>query len=127
MHSVQFYYCEHCENLVEMVHSSGVNLVCCGQDMTELTPNTTDAAGEKHLPVITQEGNKIHVEVGSTAHPMGADHYIAFICLETKQGCQRKELRIDAPPCADFMLTEGDQPVAVYAYCNLHSLWMTEL
>lgn len=127
MHTAQFYICEHCENLVEVVHSSGVPLVCCGQNMTELTPNTTDAAGEKHLPVLTQEGNRVHVEVGSAPHPMETGHYIAFICLETKQGCQRKELKADAAPAADFMLADGDQPIAAYAYCNLHSLWMTEL
>ena len=53
--------------------------------MVELKANSTDAAGEKHVPVITVEGNKVHVVVGSVLHPMTEEHSIQFIALETKR------------------------------------------
>ena len=94
--------------------------------MTELIPNTTEAAGEKHLPVVSQEGNTIRVCVGSAAHPMSTEHSIQWICLESAEGCQLKKLSPDTAPEAEFSLTQGDAPKAAYAYCNLHGLWKTE-
>jgi superoxide reductase len=66
----KFYLCKHCGNLVGMVHNSGVPIICCGEPMNELVPNTTDGAAEKHVPVVSIEGNMVTVEVGSVAHPM---------------------------------------------------------
>ena len=91
--------------------------------MTELVPNTTDAAQEKHVPVVTVDGSTIHVRVGSADHPMTEEHLIEWIFVETKQGGQRKALSAGDAPAADFALTGGDEAVAVYAYCNLHGLW----
>ncbi len=123
----KFYLCETCKNVVEMVHDSGVTPVCCGKPMMELVPNTTDAAGEKHLPVISQSGNTVQVSVGSAAHPMSEEHSIQWICLESAEGCQLKKLSADAAPEAVFALADGDAPKAVYAYCNLHGLWKTDI
>ena len=67
---MQFYICEHCGNIVTFVKSSGVPVMCCGQKMTELIPGTTDAAVEKHVPVIQAEGAQVTVTVGSVEHPM---------------------------------------------------------
>ena len=122
----KFFICEHCGNMVGMIHNAGVPLVCCGQKMTELVANTTDAAKEKHVPVVKQEGDTVLVEVGSTSHPMGADHLIEWIYLETEQGGQRKALSPDAAPKASFVLKD-DKPLAAFAYGNLHGLWKTEL
>ena len=94
--------------------------------MVELKANSTDAAGEKHVPVITVDGNKVHVVVGSVLHPMTEEHSIQFIALETKQGVQRKALLPTDQPVADFVLAEGDEVVAAYEYCNLHGLWKAE-
>ena len=80
----------------------------------------------KHVPVITVEGNKVHVVVGSVLHPMTEEHSIQFIALETKQGVQRKALLPTDQPVADFVLAEGDEVVAAYEYCNLHGLWKVE-
>ena len=55
----RFYICRHCGNLIGMVHDSGVPVVCCGEKMEPLVPNTVDAAGEKHLPVVTVEGSTL--------------------------------------------------------------------
>lgn len=122
----KFFLCERCGNLVGIVKESGVPMMCCGQKMTELKPNTSDGAQEKHVPVLFREGDKVTVQVGSVAHPMLPAHYIEWISLETKQGNQRKALQPGEAPQAVFALSEGDEPVAAYAYCNLHGLWKAE-
>ena len=122
----KFFICEHCGKIVALVKESGAPLLCCGQEMKELIPGTTEAAAEKHLPVYTVENNKITVTVGEVLHPMLPEHYIEWISLQTKQGNQRKALKPGDKPEACFAICEGDEVVAVYAYCNLHSLWKTE-
>ena len=119
----QFFICEKCGNMIAMVKSSGVPVMCCGQKMTELIPGTSDGAHEKHVPVFTVEGNQVHVKVGEVAHPMLDAHYIEWISIQTKQGNQRKCLKPGDKPEACFMICDGDEVEAVYAYCNLHSLW----
>ena len=89
----------------------------------EIVPGTTDAAVEKHVPVWTVENGIVHVKVGSVEHPMLPEHYIEWVSLHTKQGNQRKELHPGEKPEVCFALCEGDEVEAVYAYCNLHSLW----
>ena len=98
-------------------------VVCCGEEMKELIPNTTDAAVEKHVPVVKVEGQKVTVTVGAAEHPMVPEHYIQWIAVATEQGNQRKELAPGGKPQAEFMICEGDQVKEVYAYCNLHGLW----
>ena len=84
----KFYICKHCGNMVGMIKDAGVPIICCGEPMTELTPNTVEASNEKHLPAVTVDGNNVHVEVGTVAHPMLAAHYIEWIYLETEKGGQ---------------------------------------
>lgn len=122
----RFFRCEHCGNIIAMVHSSGVPVVCCGEPMKELIPNTSEGAGEKHLPVIEVNSNKVLVKVGSVPHPMLEEHYIEWISLETKFGNQRKALKPGDEPKACFTICEGDEVIAAYAYCNIHSLWKSE-
>jgi len=119
----KFYICEHCGNIIAMVKDAGVPVMCCGGKMKELIPGTTDAAVEKHVPVYHVENNIVTVTVGSTEHPMQTEHYIEWISLQTKQGNQRKLLQPSDKPTVSFALCEGDEVEAVYAYCNLHSLW----
>ncbi len=123
---MKFYICKHCGNLVGMIHDSGVPLVCCGEPMKELVPNTTDAAGEKHLPVVKVEGSTVTVTVGSVAHPMTDAHLIQWVYLQTEKGGQRKTLTAADAPSVTFELSADDKPVAAYAYCNLHGLWKTD-
>ena len=120
---MKFYICEHCGNMIAMVKDSGVPVMCCGQKMTEIVPGTADAAVEKHVPVWEVRDNKVHVTVGAVEQPMLPQHYIEWIAVQTKQGNQRKTLQPGEAPAACFALCEGDEVVAVYAYCNLHSLW----
>lgn len=119
----KYYICERCGNIVAMVRDAGVPIMCCGQKMKELIPGTTDAAQEKHVPVYKVEGSKVTVTVGSVEHPMLDNHYIEWVALETTQGTQRKTLKPGEKPQVCFALAEGDEVKAVYAYCNLHSLW----
>ena len=122
----KFYICRHCGNLVGMVHDSGVPIVCCGEKMQPLVPNTVEASGEKHLPAVTMEDGVLHVRVGSVEHPMLPEHYIQWIYVMTENGGQRRAFKPGDAPEASFCLG-GDKAVAVYAYCNLHGLWMTQL
>ena len=120
---MKFFICEHCGNIIAMVRDKGVPVMCCGQKMTEIVPGTTEAAVEKHIPVYEVKDNKVYVTVGSVEHPMLPEHYIEWIALETTNGNQRKPLKPGDAPKAVFALNEGDEVLAVYAYCNLHSLW----
>ena len=119
----KFYVCKHCGKIIAVVKESGVPVMCCGQKMTEIVPGSVDAAAEKHVPVWTVEGNTVNVKVGEVAHPMLPEHYIEWVSLQSKCGNQRKQLRPGEAPEVSFALTDGDEVEAVYAYCNLHSLW----
>ena len=120
---LKFYLCEHCKNQVQMVKDSKVPPFCCGSKMKELIPGTVDASLEKHVPQVKVEGKKVFVEVGSVEHPMIDVHYIEWIALESKDGYQLKYLNPNDAPKVVFDLSEDDEYVAVYAYCNLHGLW----
>lgn len=119
----QFLICRHCGNIVAMIRNKGVPIYCCGEEMEELLPGTTEAAEEKHLPVYCVDGNTVHVSVGSIEHPMTDEHYIEWICLETEQGVQYAHLDPNEKPMAKFALSDGDEIRGVYAFCNQHDLW----
>ena len=117
----EIYKCMVCGNIVEVLHGGAGELTCCGQAMKLLKENTTDAALEKHVPVIEKVAGGVKVSVGSVLHPMTPEHYIEWI-----------EIIADGKSYRQF-LKPGDQPVAVFnvdaanivarEYCNLHSLW----
>jgi superoxide reductase len=118
---LQVYRCPLCGNMVEVVHAGGGTLVCCGQPMELQTENTTDAATEKHVPVIEQTDGGIRVVVGSVAHPMGDDHYIEWIEVVANGKSYRQFLSPNESPEAFFPLSGAD--ITARAYCNLHGLW----
>ena len=122
----RFYICEHCGNIIGVIHNAGVPMMCCGQKMTKLEAGVVEASHEKHIPVVTVEGNTVRVNVGSVTHPMSEEHHIAWVYLQTNRGGQRKCLDVTGAPEVTFALAD-ETPVAVYAYCNLHGLWMAEI
>ncbi len=122
----KFYICRHCRNLISIINSSGVPVMCCGEKMEELKPNTVDASKEKHIPIVTIKGDSVHVNVGEVTHPMTDEHYIQWIYIECENGSQYKTLKPEDAPEATFCISK-DNPIAVYAYCNIHGLWKTEL
>ena len=120
---MKFYQCKHCKQIVTKELATKVPMICCGEVMEELVPNTHDGAGEKHVPVVKVEGNTVMVSVGAVAHPMMDVHYIMFIAIETPHGKQAKYLTPEDAPDAEFLLADGEELVKAYEYCNLHSLW----
>ena len=157
MEEVSFYRCEKCGNMVASVKVGGGTLACCGQPMTKLVANSTDASKEKHVPVAVRDGIKIKVTVGSIEHPMTAEHYIEWIALAVGKQVEIKHLQPGMAPKAVFTYDSSEnqiiftgekdevvpncegQPcnfvynenpaveIIVYAYCNLHGLWKAEL
>lgn len=126
MKTNRFFICEHCGNIIGMIHNSGVPMMCCGQKMKELVPGTTEASLEKHIPVVEVSGDKVSVVVGSVLHPQTEEHNITWVYLQTDRGGQRKVLPVGKEPKVEFSLCD-EKPVAVYAYCNLHGLWKKDI
>ncbi len=120
---MKFYKCLHCGNIVEMVLDKGVTPSCCGESMKELIPNSVDASNEKHVPVIIEGDNKVTIKIGEAIHPMSEEHYIEWILIHTDRTIQRKYLRPNAEPVAEFALLDDEIVLSAYAYCNLHGLW----
>ena len=123
----KFFRCSKCGNIVSHYVTSGVKVMCCGEEMQELVPNSTDAAGEKHVPVVTVSENKVTVAVGSVAHPMTEEHLISWIYLETNLGGHERFLTASDAPKAEFVLAEGEKALRAYEFCNLHGLWVAEV
>ena len=126
MSNQKFYICEHCGNLIGMIHDAGVPMMCCGQKMKKLEPGVVEASHEKHIPVVKVDGNVVNVEIGSVEHPMIEAHSILWVYLQTDKGGQRKNLEVGKAPKVSFALAD-EKPVAVYAYCNLHGRWKADI
>jgi superoxide reductase len=120
---MEFFKCPRCGNIITFLHWSGVTPICCGETMQKISENTVDAAHEKHVPFVTREGNKVHVQIGSVEHPMIDVHYIEWIIVEYQNGYQVKYLHPNEEPKADFTVPENCGELKVYEYCNIHGLW----
>ena len=119
------YKCESCGTVIESLWNGNQSVSCCGTEMKLLAANTTDAAKEKHVPVITRSGNKVTVTVGSVAHPLTKEHYILFVELVAGNKVLRHDFSEgNAVATADF-LVEENVPLIAREYCNLHGLWAT--
>ncbi len=126
MCGVRFFKCNHCGNIIGVIHNAGVPMMCCGEKMQELIPGTVDAAVEKHVPVVSIDGNIVTVKVGEVEHPMVDEHFIQWVYLQTDRGGQRKCLKPGDKPEAKFALCD-EVPVAAFEYCNLHGLWKADI
>lgn len=126
MVDAKFYRCNHCGNLVAVLHEGGCTPQCCGEPMELLVADSTDAATEKHVPALKVEGDELVVTVGEVEHPMTEEHYIEWIALATEGSLKIKYLKPGDKPQAKFYAkcAEGG---TVYAYCNLHGLWKAEV
>ena len=124
---MKFLRCKVCGKIVALVNDcSSCPTKCCGEAMEEMVPNTQDGAHEKHIPVVSVEGNIVTVKVGEVDHPMMDAHFIEWIALETNMGNQRKVLKPGDAPVAQFALLPGEKVEAVLEYCNLHGLYSTK-
>ena len=131
--ATKFFKCRHCGNVIHKVVDSKVMVVCCGEVMEELIPNTVEASFEKHVPFVTRvfecdcEGScesMMKIQIGSEPHPMTPEHHIAFIYVEYPTGGMLINLK-DKPEAVICACHE--KPIAIYEYCNLHGLWKLEL
>lgn len=120
---ISFFRCKHCGNIITFVKDAGVPVICCGEPMSELKANTTDAVQEKHVPDITKEDGSIFVRIGSITHPMLEEHYIEWIACVSGNTVQFKYLEPGEEPEASFTV---DEEGTVYEYCNIHGLWKAE-
>jgi len=120
---MKFYKCEICGKIVAIVKDTPVETVCCGQDMVELVPGTTDGSKEHHVPVYKVEGDTVKVTIGAKDHPMSDDHHIEWIAIETTNGSQCRHLKPNEKPHATFALVPYEKVKNVYDYCNVHGLW----
>lgn len=118
---LEIYKCGVCGNMVEVIHVGGGELVCCGQPMNLLAANTTDAAKEKHVPVVEKVSDGYKVKIGSVAHPMEEKHYIEWVQVIAGDKSYREFLKPGSVPEAVFKLAEG--AITAREYCNLHGLW----
>ena len=124
---IKLFRCNHCGNIVVKLAGGKVAPTCCGEKMTELKPNVVEASVEKHLPVITKEGNEVKVSVGSVLHPMTEEHNIQFAVLVTNKGYKINFFKVDDTPETTFALVKGERVKEAYAFCTLHGLWLAKL
>jgi len=115
------YKCDICGNVAEVLSAGGAEMMCCGQEMNLQVENTTDAAVEKHVPVVEKIDGGYQVNVGSVDHPMTDDHWIEWIELSVGNAVYRQFLNPSDKPTAFFPVTADG--ATAKAYCNLHGLW----
>ena len=114
---LKVYQCEKCNKT--LLSKEELKL----EGWKELVAGSTDAAQEKHVPVVEKKCKTVKVNVGSVSHPMSEEHLIEWVALETEQGYQVRYFKATDLPVCEFKLADGDKAIRVYAYCNLHGLW----
>ena len=121
---MRIYKCKKCGKVIQVLNDIKTETICCNEEMEELIPNTVDASAEKHVPYINVEDDMLYVSIGSVEHPMLENHYIEWIMCEYKDAYVVKKLNPNEKPVAYFNYKED---VKIYAYCNLHGLWVKDL
>ena len=119
----KYLICKKCGNLVEMIEDSGVPIVCCGTEMSELIANEHEGTAEKHIPVIIEKNNIVTIKIGSIEHPMEENHYIKWVSINTTKGKYNFSLEPNMEPKVEFSLSNNEKVIDAYAYCNIHGLW----
>jgi superoxide reductase len=120
------YKCLKCGDVIESLWNSNSTLSCCGAEMKELVPNTTDAAVEKHVPVIERAGNKVTVKVGAVPHPMTKEHYILFVELIAGDKVLRHDFKEGDSAAEAVFFVDENVSLTAREYCNLHGFWATK-
>lgn len=126
MTKAKFYKCPICGNVAYQATEGGGTMVCCGSPMEELIPNSEDASVEKHKPVLTIEGDVLHIHVGEADHPMTTEHSIRWVAVTAPGIVAFKHLDPNGEPEAAFGIADA-APESVVAYCNKHGLWETPI
>lgn len=126
---LELYKCNVCGNIVEVINPGVGQLICCSVPMEQLVEQHNDsAAQEKHVPIITLEGEHKTIRVGSIPHPMEKDHYIVFIeaispdkkYLKRKYLCPGDEPKMEIKQCCNY------EHFTARELCNIHGLWVSD-
>ena len=118
-----FKKCLKCGALVKVIKDctcDNCGIRCCDEEMKELKANSVDAVFEKHVPVYEVKDNNLVVTVN---HVMEEDHYIEWIIVKTEDGHVCKKFKPGDTPTVTVPYTKA----TLYAYCNKHGLWKTEV
>lgn len=121
----QVYKCQDGDVILEVLHGGEADITCNGKPLISVDENTTDAATEKHVPVIERTKDGVLVKVGSVEHPMQDTHYIEWIELHAGNMLYRKYLQPGDKPEAFFKICDNEEIQYAREYCNLHGLWRT--
>ena len=113
--------CKKCNALVKVLEEGSGKYICCGEVMEEVKANSVDAAFEKHVPTYEKVGDNMYIKVN---HVMEEDHYIEWILVKTEK--ENKEV-ILKPGDTPEMTVPYEKGALIYAYCNKHGLWKTEV
>ena len=113
--------CKKCGALVKVLEEGAGKYICCGEEMEILKANSTDAAFEKHVPTYEKEGENIHIKVN---HVMEEEHYIEWILVKMEKENREVLLQLGDTP---EMTVPYEKGALIYAYCNKHGLWKTEV
>lgn len=122
--NVRFYKCPICGNVIGFIHGNPDNMRCCGETMKLMEANSTDAVQEKHVPVYKRVEDEIVVNVGEIEHPMEKEHYIMWVAQVTDNQTTRIRLFPEQATTVRFKYIPN---AILYAYCNKHGLWKTEV
>ena len=123
---LKIYMCRVCGNILATVNDSGMKPNCCSKTMELLIPQKDEMLQEKHIPVCELDGNYLTVKIGSIKHPSEEKHYIMWIAMETNYGFDIHYLKPGDDPQTGFLLLPDEKVKKVYAYCNIHDLWVSE-
>ena len=116
--------CKSCGATVKVIEDcncEGCGIVCCGEAMEILKPNSVDAAVEKHVPNYEKVEDEIFVTVN---HVMEKEHFIEWIALVADNKQYMVKLYPEQNAECRFPYISGS---CLYAYCNKHGLWKKEV
>lgn len=124
---MKFYLCPETKTIVEVVAGQPAPLTCNGVAMEELVPNSSGAAVEKHMPVLSVENGVLTVCVGEVEHPSMEAHWIPFVAVKAGDLVLRRSIKATEKPEAKFPLGDFKGEVEVYSWCNLHGIWKSTI
>lgn len=114
--------CPKCGAVIRVIEGMDRDFLCCGEKMITMQANTSDGAVEKHKPEVTVEDGKVKVVVN---HVMDDAHYIEWIAISVPNEREKVvKLKPGEKAEVEFCYIPGS---TIYAYCNLHGLWKTDV
>jgi len=123
---LEFYKCNICGNIVQVIFEGDGNLVCCGHDMELLklnNDNNDTNLVEKHSPKIKFENGNYIAYIDN--HPMTEEHYIMFLQTVSADKNEIKSKYLYPNETIEICSAEYEK-ISAYSYCNIHGLYKNE-